>query len=92
MSFDSDNTLARSQSCPECGAMMLWTQNVWPDVSTGRKRAAYQCLNGHQLDPATTRQCPHCGVHDTQTIEHATAEQSSWICNRCAGHFTIPRQ
>jgi hypothetical protein len=52
MPLDSDNTLVRSQPCPECGAMMLWTQSVWPHGSTGMKGAAYRCLNG---PPARSR-------------------------------------
>jgi hypothetical protein len=50
-----ENTLIRSEPCPQCGEEMLWTQNAWRsnDVAS----AAYQCVNGHVLDPDTTRQC-----------------------------------
>src|SRR6185503_89768 len=58
-----ENTLIRSEPCPECGVDMLWTQNAWH--AAGTSNAAYQCPNGHVIDPALTRQCPACGLHDT---------------------------
>lgn len=51
-----ENTLVRSVPCPECGDQMLWTQNAWRAGDTSS--AAYQCHNGHVVDPTTTRQCP----------------------------------
>jgi predicted RNA-binding Zn-ribbon protein involved in translation (DUF1610 family) len=77
------NTLLRTEPCGECGGMMLWTQNAW---SHGEHRAAaYSCPNGHVLDPATTHQCPKCGVHDTC----ATTEAGSFECSRCGNRFVI---
>jgi predicted RNA-binding Zn-ribbon protein involved in translation (DUF1610 family) len=71
-----ENTLIRSAPCPECGDQMLWTQNAWR--SGEASSAAYQCLNGHVVDPTTTRQCPTCGVHE-------------YRCLRCDGEFQVPR-
>ncbi len=85
------NTIVRSEKCQQCGARMLWTQNVWPHDDSGTKAAAYQCDNGHRLDPATTRQCPSCGVHDTRIVEHAAAGQLECLCNRCGVRFHVPR-
>jgi RNA polymerase subunit RPABC4/transcription elongation factor Spt4 len=81
-----DNTLIRSETCPTCGADMLWTQNAWP--GDGRSDAAYRCLNGHVLDPATTRQCPNCGLHDTQRVD---AIHAQFRCFRCGQSFEYPR-
>jgi hypothetical protein len=78
------NTLLRTEPCAECGGMMLWTQNAW--AHGDNRAAAYQCPNGHVLDPALTRQCPRCGVHDTQEI---TANSGSFECRRCANRFEI---
>jgi predicted RNA-binding Zn-ribbon protein involved in translation (DUF1610 family) len=83
-----ENTLIRTDPCPDCTSEMLWTQNVWPvDGSTA---AAYRCLNGHVMDPSTTRQCPDCGVHDTRVLEQAEGRQN-YRCARCDASFTIPR-
>ena len=54
--------------------MMLWTQNAW--AHGDNRAAAYQCPNGHVLDPGTTRQCPRCGSHDTNA-PHGGAARSS---------------
>ena len=59
------NTLLRTEPCAEYGGMMLWTQNAW--AHGDNRAAAYQCPNGHVRDPQTTRPCPKCGVHDTQS-------------------------
>ena len=83
-----ENTLIRSAPCPDCGAQMLWTQNAWP--VGGSATAAYRCVNGHVLDPATTRQCPACGVHDTETVNELHGRQQ-FRCFRCAHAFTFPR-
>jgi predicted RNA-binding Zn-ribbon protein involved in translation (DUF1610 family) len=83
-----ENTLIRSEPCPQCGEEMLWTQNAWRsnDVAS----AAYQCVNGHVLDPDTTRQCPNCGLHDT-TRAGGTAGQQEYRCLRCGTVFHVPR-
>jgi predicted RNA-binding Zn-ribbon protein involved in translation (DUF1610 family) len=79
-----ENTLIRSSPCPECGDRMLWTQNAW------QRSAAYKCVNGHVLDPATTRQCPGCGLHDTELVGGAEAA-SQFRCFRCGTTFPFPR-
>ncbi len=83
-----ENTLIRSEPCPDCNLEMLWTQNAWPAGDTAD--AAYRCLNGHLLDPSTTRQCPNCGVHDTRLV-HEVEGRQNYRCARCATAFTIPR-
>lgn len=83
-----ENTLIRSQPCPDCGSEMLWTQNAWP--AGGTTDAAYRCLNGHLLDPSTTRQCPECGVHDTTLVDEADGRQN-YRCSRCGASFSMPR-
>lgn len=62
---------------------MLWTQNAW--VRGDNRAGAYQCSNGHVLDPGTTRQCPRCGVHDTV----AAPEESTFVCSRCGHRFVV---
>ena len=84
----TDNTLIRSEPCAQCGADMLWTQNAWHAEAV--TNAAYQCLNGHVLDPATTRQCPDCGVHDTAVTGNADGRQQC-RCLRCGRSFQVPR-
>ena len=79
-----ENLLIRSKPCPECGADMLWTQNAW---QTGA--AAYRCLNGHLIDPADTRQCPACGVHDTVLLDEGDGRKE-FQCSRCSTTFTFP--
>jgi predicted RNA-binding Zn-ribbon protein involved in translation (DUF1610 family) len=83
-----ENTLIRSEPCPECGADMLWTQNAWH--AGGTSNAAYQCPNGHVIDPALTRQCPACGLHDTSVLDQAEGRQQS-RCLRCGHRFQVPR-
>jgi hypothetical protein len=63
--------------------MMLWTQNAW--AQGDNRAAAYQCPNGHVVDPDTTRQCPRCGAHDTAAAPAAGAFE----CRRCGNQFTI---
>lgn len=86
----TENTLIRSVPCEICGARMLWTQGAWTepaDVSGDRfARAAYRCDNGHVLDPATTPQCPNCGIHDTGRLESTGACK----CHRCQSSFAAP--
>jgi Zn ribbon nucleic-acid-binding protein len=84
----SENTLVSSRPCAECGAELLWTQNAWR--IEGHASAAYVCLNGHVVDPAQTRQCPACGVHDTEvtSIENGVHHHR---CRRCGREFQIPR-
>lgn len=62
---------------------MLWTQNAW--AHGDNRAAAYQCLNGHVLDPHTTHQCPQCGVHDTHPI--TSPEDRTFACNRRGNQF-----
>jgi predicted RNA-binding Zn-ribbon protein involved in translation (DUF1610 family) len=83
----TENTLIRSVPCPECGAEMLWTQNAWRTGDTAN--AAYRCLNGHVVDPATTKQCPACGLHDTILLDEADGPQHR--CLRCGKAFQVPR-
>jgi DNA-directed RNA polymerase subunit RPC12/RpoP len=83
-----ENTLIRSQKCPECGADMLWTQNAWPPAD--KVEAAYRCPNGHVVDPDETRQCPNCGVHDTQRLTHGD-RPARFRCFRCGCEFDFPR-
>jgi predicted RNA-binding Zn-ribbon protein involved in translation (DUF1610 family) len=82
------NTLRRTDPCPECGAMMLWTQNAW--AHGDNRAAAYCCLNGHVTDPAETRECPSCGVHDTRLETDAGAASNAHICNQCGSRFSRP--
>jgi ribosomal protein S27AE len=82
-----ENTLIRSEKCAKCGAEMLWTQNAWP--VNGHTEAAYRCLNHHVLDPAETRQCPRCGVHDTRRTEIADGKET-FHCFRCGRSFAYP--
>ena len=83
-----ENTLIRSEKCPECESDMLWTQNAWPvELKT---EAAYRCLRGHVLDPSTTRQCPNCGVHDTERLTGDDGRER-FRCFRCATAFEYPR-
>jgi DNA-directed RNA polymerase subunit RPC12/RpoP len=84
----SENTLIRSAECAECGAEMLWTQNAWP--ADDRTEAAYRCVNAHVVDPATTRQCPKCGVHDTELLA-SVGGQERFRCFRCGQSFDYPR-
>jgi predicted RNA-binding Zn-ribbon protein involved in translation (DUF1610 family) len=83
-----ENTLVRSVPCPECGDQMLWTQNAWKADDTSS--AAYRCLSGHIVDPSTTKQCPACGVHDTQLVDAAEGQQH-YRCLRCENSFQVPR-
>jgi hypothetical protein len=76
------NVLLRVEPCAECGRMMLWTQNAWKHGD--HRAAAYKCENGHVVDPALTRQCPRCGIHDT-----SETEPGSWECHRCGNTFTL---
>jgi predicted RNA-binding Zn-ribbon protein involved in translation (DUF1610 family) len=79
------NVLLRTEPCAACGSMMLWTQNAW--AHGDNRAAAYQCPNGHVLDPALTHQCPRCGVHDTSVIEGKNAAE--FECRRCGNRFTV---
>jgi predicted RNA-binding Zn-ribbon protein involved in translation (DUF1610 family) len=83
----NENTLIRSVPCPECGAEMLWTQNAWRADDTAN--AAYRCPNGHVVDPATTKQCPACGLHDTTLLDEADSLHHK--CLRCGQAFQVPR-
>jgi ssDNA-binding Zn-finger/Zn-ribbon topoisomerase 1 len=82
-----ENLLIRSQPCPECGAEMLWSQNAWKTGDTGA--AAYRCEQGHLIDPALTRQCPACGVHDTVRLGESDGREQ-FKCSRCQEAFTFP--
>lgn len=85
----SGNTITRTTPCLECGAETIWTQNAW-QAEDGGAGAAYRCLNGHVIDPSTTRQCPACGVHDTNLLGTAEGRQQ-FTCARCGEAFTYPR-
>ena len=80
-----ENSLVRSSPCPECGAELLWTQNAWKTGDTGR--AAYRCPTGHVIDPSTTRQCPVCGIHDTEFLGERSPQ---YRCARCNEAFDVP--
>jgi hypothetical protein len=82
------NTLRRTDPCPECGEMMLWTQNAW--AHGDNRAAAYRCLNGHVIDPVETRECPACGVHDTRLNPASEGPPSAHICNQCGERFLGP--
>lgn len=82
-----ENVLIRSQPCPECGAEMLWTQNAWKTGDTGS--AAYRCEQGHLIDPALTKQCPACGIHDTVLLGESDGREQ-FKCSRCREAFTFP--
>jgi predicted RNA-binding Zn-ribbon protein involved in translation (DUF1610 family) len=82
------NALIRSEPCRECGTEMLWTQNAWRSGDT--VGAAYRCANGHVIDPALTRQCPTCGLHDTTRISASDGTQQ-YRCWRCDKVFEAPR-
>ena len=84
------NTLCRTTPCPECGGEAIWTQAAWRGDADDDVRAAYRCLNGHVVDPTTTRQCPACGVHDTTLLGAADGRQQ-FKCARCGEAFTYPR-
>ena len=79
------NVLLRVEPCAECGGMMLWTQNAW--AHGDNRAAAYQCPNGHVIDPATTRQCPRCGVHDT-SVDPSKGDGAR-ECHRCGNKFQL---
>jgi predicted RNA-binding Zn-ribbon protein involved in translation (DUF1610 family) len=79
------NVLLRTEPCAECGGMMLWTQNAW--AHGNNRAAAYQCPNGHVIDPADTHQCPTCGVHDTAVA--GSIDGGAYECQRCGHRFTI---
>jgi len=88
-----ENLLIRSQPCPDCGSEMLWTQNAWKTGETGETGetgvAAYRCLNGHVVNPAHTKQCPSCGVHDTVLLGESDGHQQ-FKCARCGKAFAFP--
>jgi hypothetical protein len=79
------NVLLRTEPCAECGGMMLWTQNAW--VHGDNRAAAYQCPNGHVVDPALSHQCPRCGVHDTGPA--GAKGDGAFECRRCGNRFAI---
>ncbi len=83
-----ENTLIRSEPCSRCGGQMLWTQNAWP-AEGQTTSAAYRCMNGHTIDPALTKQCPSCGIHDTSLISDGEPQQ--FRCLRCGQSFEVPR-
>jgi predicted RNA-binding Zn-ribbon protein involved in translation (DUF1610 family) len=89
MTAPDPNSLRRSSPCPDCGSMMLWTQNAW--ASGDNRAGAYRCMNGHVLDPQLTRECPSCGVHDTSVIEGSPADQVEHLCHACGARFAPPQ-
>lgn len=72
--------------------MMLWTQNAWAHGDS--RSAAYCCTNGHVLDPALTRECLTCGVHDTRMVKEGGKDggegETAFVCNQCGTRFTVP--
>lgn len=66
---------------------MLWTQNAWKTGDIGS--AAYRCVNGHVVDPAQTKQCPSCGVHDTERLGDSDG-RPEFRCARCQTTFAFP--
>jgi predicted RNA-binding Zn-ribbon protein involved in translation (DUF1610 family) len=80
--------ITRSEPCPQCGTDFVWTQNAWTQEDA--PRAAYVCANGHVIDPNDSRQCPHCGVHDTRLLSEAAGRQQ-FRCSRCGESFVYPR-
>ena len=89
MTTPNPDALRRLEPCPGCGTMMLWTQNAW--VHEHSRAAAYQCMNGHVIDPEMTRECPSCGMHDTGVLELSAVGQTSHICHVCSTRFSRPR-
>jgi hypothetical protein len=89
MTMPDPDSLKRSDPCPACGTMMLWTQNAW--ASGDNRAAAYRCMNGHVLDPLLTRECPSCGVHDTGVLEGSPDGQIDHMCRVCGTRFSTPR-
>jgi hypothetical protein len=89
MTAPTPDTLRRSSPCPECGTMMLWTQNAW--ASGDNRAGAYRCMNGHVLDPLLTCECPSCGLHDTSIVEGPPTVQIDHICHACGNTFSTPR-
>lgn len=79
------DALLRTEPCAECGGMMLWTQNAW--AHGDNRAAAYQCPNGHVIDPGSTHQCPRCGVHDTGTT--GSGDDGALECHRCGHQFAV---
>ena len=49
---------------------------AWP--RDAHIEAAFRCRNGHVTDPAATKQCAACGVHDTRRRldDHPTATRT----------------
>lgn len=82
-----ENTLIRSEPCPECGEPMLWTQNAWP--ADAHSEAAYRCVAGHVVDPVLTKQCPTCGIHDTVIVGPAAGSPQTHRCYRCGNAFEV---
>jgi hypothetical protein len=50
-------------------------------------RAAYRCLRGHVIDPATTPQSPACRIHDT--LPRGAVGSTDLICQPCAETFSV---
>ena len=82
------NVMSRSSPCVECGGELIWTQNVWKVGEAAH--AAYTCPNGHVVDPALTRQCPACGIHDTVLLQDNDGVQQ-FRCAACREAFAWPR-
>jgi hypothetical protein len=88
MTTPDPSALKRTDPCPTCRTMMLWTQNAWANGDL--RAAAYQCMNGHVLDPAGTRECPSCGVHDTSVLDDSPPGQVDRLCRVCGTRFSTP--
>ena len=78
------NALLRTEPGAVCGEMMLWNQNAW--AHGDNRAAAYRCPNGHVIDPATTHQCPRCGVHDRGPSEAGSGKLE---CHHCGNRFEL---
>jgi hypothetical protein len=61
----------------------------------GHKRiadtAAYRCVNGHVVDPATTRQRPVVACMRPKIVGSAEAATLEFRCLRCVTTFTFAR-
>ena len=95
--FETDDLLVEAPNWTTDGAALIvngagqvWRLEVEGEPA-GLVKIDYQDLpdvnNDHVLDPASTRQCPSCGVHDTQQLPGGS--DATFACSRCGNHFTL---